>query len=323
MTRLPGRRIARVWLLSLIVPAVALTASPGFSEISPRQPRHHLQRAEFDPNHPSGPYLGQTPPGTTPKVFAPGFISLPASVEYSVAFSPDGGEIYFSRYTSTGNRDTTWMTRQIDGAWITPAVAAFATGTRDTEPFITADGSRMYFVSIRSGGPQTTQIWTMERASTGWSTPVRLTSPFSTRPKMYPTATASGALYFTEELSATRRQFVVARSVGAGFETPVPLSATINAYNAMGHVFVAPDESFLVFDADPNIGRYVLHVAFKGSDASWLPPVRFDDAINGTGNATCPTMSPDGRYLFFQRGGDLYWVDAKVVNDLRPADASR
>ncbi len=28
----------------------------------------------------------------------------------------------------------------------------------------------------------------------------------------------------------------------------------------------------------------------------------------------CQMLSPDGRYLFFTRGGDIYWIDAKVID---------
>jgi 7,8-dihydropterin-6-yl-methyl-4-(beta-D-ribofuranosyl)aminobenzene 5'-phosphate synthase len=43
-----------------------------------------------------GPYLGQEPPGATPKAFAPGVIST-SNLEHSApAFSPDGREVYWS-----------------------------------------------------------------------------------------------------------------------------------------------------------------------------------------------------------------------------------
>jgi len=35
----------------------------------------------------------------------------------------------------------------------------------------------------------------------------------------------------------------------------------------------------------------------------------------------CPVVSPDGRHLFFMRSGHVYWVDAAVIEDLRPAEA--
>jgi hypothetical protein len=33
----------------------------------------------------------------------------------------------------------------------------------------------------------------------------------------------------------------------------------------------------------------------------------------------CPTVSPDGRYLFFMRGGRVYWGDAAVIHQQRTA----
>ena len=38
----------------------------------------------------------------------------------------------------------------------------------------------------------------------------------------------------------------------------------------------------------------------------------------------CPTLSPDGKYFFFNttRSGnwDIYWVDAKIIEDLKPKE---
>jgi hypothetical protein len=31
-------------------------------------------------------------------------------------------------------------------------------------------------------------------------------------------------------------------------------------------------------------------------------------------------LSPDGKYLFFSAGGDIYWVSAKIIEDLRPKE---
>jgi hypothetical protein len=45
----------------------------------------------------TGPYLGQKPPGMTPIIFAPGSVSTERT-EFGNAFSPDGGEFYFTRF---------------------------------------------------------------------------------------------------------------------------------------------------------------------------------------------------------------------------------
>ena len=46
-----------------------------------------------------GPYLGQKPPGLTPEVFAPGIISKAGfHLHSSLAFSPDGRKVYFTKF---------------------------------------------------------------------------------------------------------------------------------------------------------------------------------------------------------------------------------
>jgi Tol biopolymer transport system component len=44
-------------------------------------------------------------------------------------------------------------------------------------------------------------------------------------------------------------------------------------------------------------------------------------SINSEATEYCPMLSPDGRYLFFTStrsgNGDIYWVDAKIIDALR------
>jgi len=42
-------------------------------------------------------YLGQLPPESTPKIFAPGIVSNEEHHEFSCTFSPNGNELYFNR----------------------------------------------------------------------------------------------------------------------------------------------------------------------------------------------------------------------------------
>ena len=41
----------------------------------------------------TGPYLGQTPPGVTPEIFAPGIVSTENGVYANVTFNPDLKEV--------------------------------------------------------------------------------------------------------------------------------------------------------------------------------------------------------------------------------------
>ena len=69
-------------------------------------------------------YLGQTPPGDSAVIFAPGIISQTGRKERTLTFTPDGKEIYFT--VINGNNDYT--IKQIikkDGEWQEEETAGF------------------------------------------------------------------------------------------------------------------------------------------------------------------------------------------------------
>ena len=49
-----------------------------------------------------------------------------------------------------------------------------------------------------------------------------------------------------------------------------------------------------------------------------LPGARaLDQAINSEGYEGIATVSPDGKYLFFNRDNDIYWVDAALIQTMK------
>jgi hypothetical protein len=265
------------------------------------------------------PYLGQTPPDTIPEIFGPGFISTNNGDEYSICFSQDGKEIYFSRSTPNVS-NTIWWTHFINGAWTVPVIPPFTENYYNSEPFITYDNQKMYFVSVRDG-VNNYQIWHMTRNGSSWTTPQKLTAPFSIDSiKMFPTLSLNGNLYFTQFDASYKGYFYIARNNNGIFETPVKLSTTVNAFYNHGHAFIAPDESYIVFDAIPtqqSTGS-VIYVCFKSADSTWGTPVKLSNTINSTNNQILPYISPDGKYLFFAKQANIWWVDSKVVTRHKP-----
>ncbi len=265
------------------------------------------------------PYLGQTPPDTIPEIFGPGFVSSTSADEYSICFSADGKEIYFSRYTANVS-NTIWWTHEINNVWTTPVNAPFTGTFYNSEPFITYDNQKMYFISER-GATNDFQIWFMTRNGSSWSTPQKLTAPFSQDSiKMFPTAAINGNLYFTQFGASMKGRFYKARYINGAFETPSELSSTLNAYYSSGHAFIAPDESYFLFDAIPTQSSTgsLIYVSFKKQDSTWGNPILLGSNINATNNQYCPYISPDGKYMFFTKQGNIWWVDAKVVTRLKP-----
>ena len=65
-----------------------------------------------------GDYLGQTPPGDTPLVFAPGIVSTDSLIEHSApAFSPDGKEVFWWVVRSPKTSDEKWTSWGMTILW--------------------------------------------------------------------------------------------------------------------------------------------------------------------------------------------------------------
>lgn len=257
---------------------------------------------------PQGPYVGQTPPGTEPVVFAPGFVCKGPTNEYGCTFSPDGTEFYFSR---DGNTLSTVLQ---SGGWSKPRRTPWNTSKIEMEPHVTADGTKLWFSSNRKSqgvavGPG---IWVMDRLVAGWG------EPRYHCPGMYPTTAANGNLYYTDLDHAEGARIVMQRFENGGYGPAEPLGDAVNGFLPNAHPCIAWDESFLIFDSPrPNSPAFPWHlyVSFLLPDGSWSEPQR----IAETGESSIASLSPDGKYLFFNCGRQIYWVSTEILDRYRPS----
>ncbi len=305
--------LERTTLLLLLLSVIALPACGGAPEPAPP---------------PRGAYLGQTPPGTTPELFAPGIVSTRA-LELNAVFTPDGNELYFTRLID--NRETLMTTRRLDGAWTPPAVADFSGAFTDVDPFITRDGRRLYFSSSRpvdgSGESKDADLWYLERqAGGGWGEPVHLGEPNTEgKDDYYTSLSDDGTLYFSIFESKNAADIYRAARQEGGFGPAERVAGGISTEALEHDPLVAPDGSYLIFTSDRpgGYGSADLYISFAGADGSWTEPVNMGESINSANYEFCAMLSPDGEYLFFTSRNDIYWVDARVIEGLRPAGADR
>jgi WD40-like Beta Propeller Repeat len=198
----------------------------------------------------------------------------------------------------------------VNGRWTQPALASFSSGGMEFEAQFSVDGNTLYF-------NRGSALVFSQRTPTGWSE-ARSIEPPADR-GMCVAAAGNGTLYFT---SARRPGIVRCQRVDGTYQAPEVV------VSPGAHPWVAPDESFLVFDRYAFAGGRQtgskLFVSFRRNDGSWPEPVEFGPEINATGTELIPKVSPDGKYLFFQRkvdgNTDIYWVDARVIEALRPKD---
>ncbi len=256
--------------------------------------------------------FGLPAPGAVPEVFAPGVVSLEGRYEYAISIAPEGDELMFST-EAPGERAAVFHSRFENGAWSEPASVSLSGGQRpaEMEAFYSPDGRWIYFAPFDTG--MDVRLWRVTRADGAWHTPQPLGAPIPDVPAFYPVASGDGTLYFTNI-----KERAIYRTVGsAGDAAGVEPAGLPRA----GHAFIAPDASYLLVDARVGEGtKSDIFVAFPDGAGGWsaLHPLGGD--VNTPFSETCPSVSPDGKLLFFSRYNEegevsnIYWVDASVIS---------
>jgi Tol biopolymer transport system component len=243
----------------------------------------------------------------------------------------------------------------VDGRWSEPEVVPGLDDPRylHLEPALSADGNTLFFLSTRPDPARGVQagnqdIWMMTRTPAGWGPPVNLGAPVnSALPEYFPSLTRDGTIYFTREEAGSRVSAIWrARREGGGYRDPERLPAQVNSGRSHFNAFVAPDESYVIVPTDgrpDSIGGCDYYVVFRTPDDRWSQPINLGPEVNTKGSQEfSPYVSPDGKYFFFMSSrpaaperltfrlfrdlhdrpgngnADIYWVDAAVIEDLRP-----
>jgi hypothetical protein len=261
------------------------------------------------------PYFGEEPPGDSPKVFAPGIVSTRGNLEYSITFSPDGRELFFTARIGK-NVARMFTSRWPRNGWTHPQVAAFSKDHIDFLPYIMPDGKRLFFGRVEkdeNGAVKGRGFYAVDKA--------RDQRFFESRPYlftdgehwMHVSATRGLTIYTTYLTDHRTTRFAL---VDGAYPEGESLTGGLHPG---GHPAIAPDESFVVFDSEREggFGAADLWVAFRKSDGTWGEGINLGAKVNSLGNESIPHMTPDGQYLFYTANRDIYWVGTALIDGLR------
>lgn len=276
-----------------------------------------------------GPYLGQAPPGKTPKVFAPGILSRKTD-EQDIVFSGDGLSVYFTFVNDAGEYITKFMKTE-NGIWTKPYFPDYMKEHKLRYPNLSHDGKRLIFVKkiFLPDGKYQRNIMIADIISPGiWGEPESIGSEVNSGyHQAHPSLTKDATLYFYSDRagSAGKVDIYFSSLVNGKYQVVQnpgsPLNSDINEFNPC----ISPDEDFIIFnsaDLPDKIGGHDLYISFRNSDLKWTKPINMGENINTESSEYKPFVTYDGNYFFFSsnRGGsqDIYWVDAKIIDDLKP-----
>lgn len=265
----------------------------------------------------ANPYLGQKPPELTPIPFAPGLVSTEI-YEYDGAFTPDLKAFYFIRRGEENKKSAFYEYKynEINKIWEKSEVSSPWIG----RPVIAPDGETMHLGDRY-----------LKRTESGWSELQKLEPPIVSNDSMYImrlSPSANGTYYFdTYKENDSTFPIRYSRLINGKYEEPKALPKAINTGAFLSHPFIAPDESYLLYDAkrEDGFGDSDIYISFKQKDGTWGNAINLGDKINTNAWEASASITPDGKYLLFSRNVgsenyenvDIFWVDAKVIFDLK------
>jgi len=248
-------------------------------------------------------YFGQKPPGLIPEVFAPGVVFTEEHLETEVLFSPDMKELSFTRSGGKYKEPTFIVMENKNNKW--------------SKKFISSTDIDTYKERFN---PSVSEMKSFE--------------PFKDIPITGFTISAKETyyFYFIDFDNGGSGHMSYSRLIDGKYETPQKMSKAINKGKYIAHPFIAPDESYLMWDAEME-GQNTpdIFISFRKEDGSWGEAINMGDKINTPRYEQRAKVTSDGKYVFFWKGdvkvrddgsrytiGGPHWVDAQIIENLRP-----
>ena len=248
-------------------------------------------------------YLGQTPPGNTPKIF-------PLSVKQGffaaerIAISKDGRDIYYTEikgyYPINGENIKKYSFSS--GKWTGPfdLFEGYA-------PAFSVTGDTMYFE--RKGFENESYTYISIKNGTGWGNPKRILTQLDTA--HYYQSTTNGNKYISSKpANGAGLSDWCKVSINGSDTTVLSLGRPLNTGGENQDFFISGDESFMIVTNRP-----ALAISYRKNDGNWTNPRNFGPKINFGLGSWGPWVTPDNKYLFYTTGTKpdysdvfVYWI---------------
>ncbi len=261
-------------------------------------------------------YLGQKPPGDTPKVFAKHLLTRQDTFPMArVAFSKDGKEFYYptnTSWTSGKHAKIRYFTYE-DKKWKGP----FILNEHYNAPTFSMDGQTLYFAGGKGDGVHAF-VWRSQRKPGGWTEPGEYLKESYGLYNFMPTL--SGKCYVGSNANQGSlndyNSYDICELTLAAKDTMIrSLGTPLNTPGFDGDFYIDPDESYIIVSAkETKDFQSELYISFRKADHTWTTLKSLGPLINdGLAHRFGQYVTPDNKYLFYTRGTSekdcaIYWV---------------
>ncbi|MFZ1702727.1 MAG: hypothetical protein WAT79_00195 [Saprospiraceae bacterium] len=226
--------------------------------------------------------------------------------------SPNNEEAFFSVQSPNQDLSQIATIRMENGHWTEPELLPFCDAFMYLEPFLSYDGTKLYFASDRPLDDSIKvkkdfDIWYVERKDNRgeWSKPMNIGSPVnSTFDEFYPTLALNNNLYFTMDAASGlgKDDIYFCEWKGSEYSIPVLLNENINSEGYEFNAFISKDESFLMYtkyNALGGFGSGDLYISRKNENGEWQTAKNLGQVINSKYMEYCPFYDATNEILYF------------------------
>ena len=253
----------------------------------------------------------------SPEELAPGVIST--GHEFTVTFTPDQREVYFTRFNATPGWYHIMHSVWRDGRWQPAEAVAFSGDAwADMDPALSPDGRRLYFVSTRAtptGVLGKTSLWYVDLVDGRWSEPHWIAAAGTEGHSGSPTVDRAGTLcFFSDRGQPGHNRIFCAAAANGGWSAPAPLDSAINAGPSDTSPWLSPDGNTLLFYSERpgGYGKADLYSSERRR-GTWSAPRNLGSAVNTEDSEYNPMLSPDGSTLHFGHNSRIYAIAAAAA----------
>jgi hypothetical protein len=179
-----------------------------------------------------------------------------------------------------------------------------------------------------------TAICYVEKTETSWTSPVPIDITVDTlMTKGQVSVARNGNIYFSGRILTERAPSIYICQYSDGeYLKPEKIKGLLSTISIAIDPWIDPDEKFMLFSFPPEEGSPMITdigISFPNEKGEWSLPVRLSKEINTEAFERFPSLSGDGKYLFFIRSygrqfvsdkADFYWVSVKNIEELKLKD---
>ncbi|MDH7447799.1 TolB family protein [Aquimarina sp. 2201CG14-23] len=264
-------------------------------------------------------YFDLTKPDSIPQDFNPALLDLNGSFKFNVEIKKCD-EIYF---TTINSKENIYFSKKQNDKWSSPKIASFSDPNySDADPFLTKTGNKLYFISDRPTKPNDKNldwnIWYTNNENGVWENPKPLPKPINSDEfdEYFFSISDKGNAFFSSNRTGGEGSFdiyTIKVLDNDEFSKPRNVGQPLNTEKYEFDPYISPDESFIIFSINEN-GNSSLYYSYKDPKSNWTKPQSLGDQINTTRQDFAPSLSVDGKFIFYSNNGKLKWVSSEIVN---------